>query len=175
MVYWFENFPEDNINLSEWKPFIKNEWLRKNFMTFVYVLMGFLILLSNQLCIWVNTNLIIEFLVFILVFVFHELLHIITVIFKGDISLTHSGIFFWLNTNTILSKMRFFLFMSLPIITLSLIPFGISLFVNLHIRNWLMVVCWTNLIIASSDIINSLLIIIKPNHTLFYKGFYRLI
>jgi hypothetical protein len=37
-----------------------------------------------------------------------------------------------------------------------------------------MIVGWSNLIIASSDIINSLLIIRKPNHAQFYKGFYRL-
>lgn len=174
MIYWFKNLPESEIDLSEWKPFISNEWFRKKFMTFVYILMGTLILLSNQFLIWENVNFLTEFFVFILVFVFHELLHSITVIFKGDISITHSGIFFWLNTNTILTKIEFFLFMSLPIVVLSIIPFGISLFVSLAIRNWLMIVGWSNLIIASSDIINSLLIIRKPNHAQFYKGFYRL-
>lgn len=174
MIYWFKNLPESNIDLSEWKPFISNDWFRKKFMTFVYMLMGSLVLLSIQFLIWENVNLIAKFYIFILVFVFHELLHIITVIFKGDISITHSGIFFWLNTNTLLTKIEFFLFMSLPIIVLSIVPFGVSLFVNLHLRNWLMMVCWSNLIIASSDIINSLLIIGKPNHALFYKGFYRL-
>ena len=174
MIYLFKNFSKNNIDLSEWKSFISNEWFRKNYMTFVYILMGLLFLISNRFCIWVNENFVIEFLVFILVFIIHELLHIITVVFKGDISFTHSGIFFWLNINMILTKMRFFLFMSLPIITLSIVPFGVSLFVNFHLRNWLIIVCWFNLIIASSDIINSLLIIIKPNHTLFYKGFYQL-
>lgn len=174
MIYWFKNLPNDNIDLSEWKPFIKNEWIRKNYMIFVYILMGFLSLLSIRLRIWVNTNILIAFFIYVLVFVLHELLHIITVVFKGDISLTHSELFFWINTNVILSKKRYFLFMSLPIIALSILPFGLCLLSGLHIRNYLMIICWFNLIIASSDIINSLLIIIKPNHTLFYKGFYKL-
>jgi hypothetical protein len=37
----------------------------------------------------------------------------------------------------------------------------------------LIYICWVNLIIASADIINSILILMKPNNTLFYRGYYR--
>nr|WP_240515881.1 metalloprotease family protein [Bacillus cereus] len=70
----------------------------------------------------------------------------------GDISLTCSGIFFWLNTNAILSKAKFWIFMSLSIIVLSVIPAIISSFVSGNIKSILLFVCWINAIISASDI-----------------------
>lgn len=193
MILWFENLPKKDIDFSKWIPFIKNEWLRKNYMKFVYLLMGVLFIVPSLFesnfynkqikntfadCIansiigyfisWFYVVLIIE-----IIFILHELLHIAVVYNMDDISLTHSGVFFWINTNAILSKMQFWLFMTLPIIGLSVVPFIISLFINGYIKFLMVFICWVNLIIASSDIINSILILIKPNNTLFCRGYYR--
>ncbi|WP_420808478.1 DUF3267 domain-containing protein [Clostridium manihotivorum] len=109
-----------------------------------------------------------------LIFIVHELLHIIVIYKKDNISFTHSGLFFWINTNAILSKMEFWFYMTLPIIGLSLVPFIISIFVSTgYLKSFMLFIAWVNLIIASSDIINSILILIKPNNTLFCRGYYR--
>ncbi|TKH13097.1 DUF3267 domain-containing protein, partial [Bacillus wiedmannii] len=109
----------------------------------------------------------------ILVFIIHECLHIIVINKMGDISLTCSGIFFWLNTNAILSKTRFWIFMSLPIIVLSVIPGIISSFVSGNFKSILLFVCWINAIVSASDIYNSLLIAIKPKQSIFCRGYYK--
>ncbi|MED0998695.1 DUF3267 domain-containing protein [Bacillus mobilis] len=108
-----------------------------------------------------------------LVFIIHECLHIIVINKMGDISLTCSGIFFWLNTNAILSKARFWIFMSLPIIVLSVVPAIILSFVSGNIKSILLFVCWINAIISASDIYNSLLIAIKPKNSIFCRGYYH--
>jgi hypothetical protein len=174
MIYWFRNLPAKDMNFTDWKPFIQNEWFRNRFMILVYFLMGLLITFSISFHVWDSKNIVIEFLIFVIVFFVHELLHFITVFWKEDISLTHSGIYFWLNTNAVLPKKRFLLFMSLPIIILSGVTFGISFFVKNEIKELLLFVCWVNLIIASSDIINSVLVIIKPNKSEFCRGLYRI-
>ena len=92
---------------------------------------------------------------------------------KGDISLTFRGIFFWLHTNAILSKTRFWIFMSLPLIALSVVPAIVSFYVTGNIKSILLFVSWINLLISSSDIINSLLIAIKPKNSVFCRGYYR--
>lgn len=193
MILWFKNLPKKDIDFSKWIPFIKNEWLRKNYMKFVYLLMGVLFIvlslfesnfynkqIKNTFADCISNSIIGYFislvyvvLIIVIIFILHELLHIAVVYNMDDISLTHSGIFFWLNTNAILSKMQFWLFMTLPIIGLSAVPLIISLFINGYIKSLMIFICWVNLIIASSDIINSILILIKPNNTLFCRGYYR--
>ena len=108
-----------------------------------------------------------------LVFIIHECLHIFVINKKGDISLTFSGIFFWLNTNATLSKTRFWVFMSLPLIALSVVPAIVSFYVSGNIKSILLFVSWINLLISSSDIINSFLIAIKPKNSVFCRGYYR--
>lgn len=172
MIYLFKNLPQKDIDFSNWNPFIKNEWLRKNYMIFVYILMGFLIILSNILQVFRGRSIWNGLLICFFVFVIHEALHFVTIFGKDDISFTHSGIFFWINTNAVLTKKHFLLFMSLPIIVLSGATWVMSLFVNARMGEILMVVCWFNLIIASSDIINTILIGIKPYNSVFCKGLY---
>lgn len=96
-------------------------------MKFVYILQVVLVLISMVLGVWNFANWVIKSIIFIMVFIIHELLHILVVYKIGDISLTHSGIFFWLNSNAI---------------------------------------------IAGSDIINSILIAIKPSNAKFCRGYY---
>jgi len=106
------------------------------------------------------------------VFIIHEYIHIVTVNKKGDISLTFSG-FFWLNTNAVLSKTRFWFFMSLPFILLSVIPAILSFYVPSNIKSIILFVSWINALIASSDIINSFLIALKPKNAVFCRGYFQ--
>ncbi len=143
-------------------------------MKFVYVLQIIIFLIPNYFgASFTDLNIFYLIIIGILVFIIHECLHIIVINNKGDISLTRSGIFFWLNTNAILSKARFWTFMSLPIIVLSVIPAIISSFVSGNIKSILLFVCWINSIISASDIYNSLLIAMKPKHSIFCRGYYK--
>ncbi|PEL66176.1 DUF3267 domain-containing protein [Bacillus wiedmannii] len=162
------------MDLSEWNPFIQNNWHRKHYMKFVYVLQIIIFLIPNYFgASFTDLNIFYLIIIGILVFIIHECLHIIVINNKGDISLTRSGLFFWLNTNAILSKARFWIFMSLPIIVLSVIPAIISSFVSGNIKSILLFVCWINAIISASDIYNSLLIAIKLKHSIFCRGYYK--
>ncbi|PGA01020.1 MULTISPECIES: DUF3267 domain-containing protein [Bacillus] len=162
------------MDLLEWTPFIQNDWHRKHYMKFVYVLQIIIFLISYYFgASFTDLNIFYLIIIGILVFIIHECLHIIVINNKGDISLTRSGLFFWLNTNAILSKARFWIFMSLPIIVLSVIPAIISSFVSGNIKSILLFVCWINAIISASDIYNSLLIAIKPKHSIFCRGYYK--
>ncbi|WP_144488283.1 DUF3267 domain-containing protein [Bacillus sp. ABP14] len=162
------------MDLSEWHPFIQNNWHRKHYMKFVYVLQIIIFLIPHYFgASFTDLNIFYLIIIGILVFIIHECLHIIVINNKGDISLTCSGIFFWLNTNAILSKARFWIFMSLPILVLSVIPAIISSFVSGNIKSILLFVCLINAIISASDIYNSLLIAIKPKHSIFCRGYYK--
>lgn len=193
MILWFKNLPKKDIDFSNWIPFISNNWFRENYMQFVYSLMAVLFIApgllgansySEQI---INTfgyfkdnytitsfiSLLFVIIIISIIFIIHEFLHIIVIYNMNDISLTHRGVFFWLNTNAVLSKIQFLLFITLPIIGLSVVPFIVSAFVNGYIKSLMLFICWVNLIIASSDIFNSILILIKPNNTLFCNGYYR--
>ena len=111
-------------------------------------------------------------LIIVLVFLLHEVLHILVVNKKGDISLTFKGIYFWLNSNAILSKRRYWVFMSLPFIALTVVPAIASFFVSGDIKSILIFISWYNLITSSSDILNSVLILMKPSKSMFYRGYY---
>lgn len=172
MILWFQNLPQFSLDLSEWKPFIQNNWFRRHYMKFVYLLQ-----FTFFLAPWfgVRFTLITKLpliLIIFFVFIIHEILHILVINNKGDISLTFRGIFFWLNTNAILSKKRFWVFMSLPFIVLSVIPAITSFFVSGNIKSLILFISWINLIISSSDIVNSYLILIKPNKSIFCRGYY---
>ncbi len=92
---------------------------------------------------------------------------------KGDTSLTFSGIFFWLNTNAILSKKRYWIFMSLPFIVISVVPAVMSLYISGNAKSILLFICWINGFISASDIYNSFLIAIKPKNSVFCRGYYQ--
>lgn len=175
MILWFRRLPQFRMNLSEWTPFIKNHWLQKHYMKFVYLLQVIIFLIPYFFGGWFpGTPIFALFLIGIFVFIIHEILHIIVINKKGDISLTFSGIFFWLHTNAILSKQRFWVFMSLPFIGLSVVPFIVSFFLSEDIKSIFLFVSWINSMISASDIINSVLIAIKPKNSVFCNGYYRL-
>ncbi len=174
MILWFRHLPHKSMRLSEWTPFIQNHWFREHYMKFVYVLMAFIIL--APICFKDGFNFfsnmpLIPIIVF--VFVLHEIIHILVVHSKGDISLTFKGLFFWLNTNATLSKTRYWLFMSLPFILLSVVPAIASFFLSGRLQSLLLFICWINCMISSSDVINSFLILIKPNKSVFCRGYYK--
>jgi Putative zincin peptidase len=175
MIIWFRQLPQKSLDLSEWTPFIQNNWYRRHYMKFVHLLQIIIFLISPFITIgFTNINIFLLIIIGILVFIIHECLHIVVIHKKGDISLTFSGIFFWLNTNAILSKTRFWVFMSLPLIVLTVVPFMLSFYVLGNMKLILLFVGWLNTLISSSDIINSLLIAIKPKNTVFCRGYYRI-
>lgn len=174
MFYWMKPLPETDIDYEKYKPFIRNNWFRQNFMYFVYVLQVTLVILSILLGVWKFSNILIKLALFLLVYLVHELLHISVVWHVGDISLTHSGIFFWLNSSAKMSKIRFLLFMSMPLLILSIVPMIIALFSYGPVYQYMRYIAWINAIIAGADIINTFLIIIKPRNSVFYRGFYKM-
>ncbi|MGE6401544.1 DUF3267 domain-containing protein [Bacillus cereus] len=162
------------MDFSEWTPFIQNNWYRKHYMKFVYLLQLIIFLIPYFFETgFTHINIFYLIIIGIFVFIIHECLHIFVISKKGDISLTCSGRFFWLNTNAILSKTRFWVFMSLPIIVLSVVPAVVSFYVSGNMKSIILFVCWINAIISSSDIYNSFLIAIKPKNSVFCRGYYK--
>lgn len=125
MILWFKNLPATEIDFSSWVPFIRNPWFRTHYMKFVYLLMisialapglvsghdiiSQLITATNQVNI--STGSVGFYITLILfsacIFIIHEFFHIIAIYRLGDISLTFSGIFFWLNTDASYLKRGF--------------------------------------------------------------------
>lgn len=173
MLYFMKPLPETKIDTDDWKPFIKNQWFRNKFMYCVYCLQGILLISSIILGIWNFSNVIIKAGLFICTYVIHELCHIIVIYKAGDVSITHSGIFFWITSGAILKKLQFFVFMSLPFISLTVVPMILCVFLSGELRDIMVYIAWINSIIAGSDIINSVLIAIKPKNSLFYRGYYK--
>ena len=111
---------------------------------------------------------------FVLVFLVHESLHILVVYSGGDIYMTRRGLYFWLQPDMEMSRGRFFLFMSLPLLALTVLPAVLLLFVSGPLAPWLKWIAWINAFIAGSDIINTALIPFKPRDAKFYWGYYRI-
>lgn len=172
MLYFMKPLPENKIDTADWKPFIKNIWFRNNFMYFVYCLQLIVIILSIIFGVWHFSNILIKIGLFICVFVIHENLHLIVVFKAGDISITHLSIFVWITTGAILNKSRFLVFMSLPFIGLTVVPAILCIPLSGELKDIMVYTAWVNSIIAGSDIINSVIIAIKPNNSLFYRGYY---
>lgn len=173
MLYFMKPLPKFIIDITDWKPFIKNQWFRNNFMYFVYCLQVMLYIFSNLFGVWDSSDIFIIVGVSIGTFIIHELLHVIVIYKVGDISITHSGIFFWITSGAVLSKLRFFVFMSLPFFSLTVVPAILCIFYHGELKDIVVYIAWINSMIAGSDIINSILIAIKPNSSLFYRGYYK--
>ena len=110
---------------------------------------------------------------FAAVFLVHESLHILAVHSCRDIYMTRRGLYFWLQPDMEMSKGRFFLFMSLPLLVLTVLPALLAFFVSGPAGAWLKWIAWINAIIAGSDIINTVLIPFKPRGAKFYWEYYR--
>ncbi|MDA1760537.1 DUF3267 domain-containing protein [Bacillus thuringiensis] len=162
------------MDYSEWTPFIQNTWYQKHYMKFVYLLQIIIFMIPYFFETgFTHINIFYLIIIGILVFIIHECLHILVISKKGDISLTFSKRFFWLNTNAVLSKTRFWVFMSLPIIVLSIAPAIMSFYVSGNIKSILLFICWINTFISASDIYNSFLIAMKPRNSFFCRGYYQ--
>lgn len=165
--------PDSKIDTSDWRPFIKNPWFRNHFMSFVYCLQALLLILSMVFGVWRFSNALVKYGLYLCTFLLHELLHLAVIYKAGDVSITHSGIFFWITSGAVLGKLRFFVFMSLPFIGLTVVPAILCVFLPNGLKDMMAYVAWINSIIAGSDIINSVLIAIKPNDALFHRGCYK--
>lgn len=172
MLYFLKPLPPDDMDYTNYKPFIKNEWFRKNFMKFVYALQLILFFLSIGFGAWNFSNWYTKLIIGGVTFLGHELLHILVVYNIGDISLTYSGMFFWLNSNAIMSKKRFWLFMTLPLLVFTVIPIILLLWADGFLFELLVYIAWINAVIAGSDIFNSVLILLKPSQAKFCRGYY---
>lgn len=144
MIYFMEPLPESGADTAGWQPFIRNP--------------------SNAL---VKAGL------FAGVYFVHELLHMAVIYRAGDVSITHSFMFLWITSGAILGKCRFFVFMSLPFIILTAVPAIVCPFLSGEWRSMTVYIAWINSVIAGSDLINAVLIAIKPSRTMFYRGYYR--
>lgn len=173
MIYFMKPFPEERVDVSGWKRFIQNDWLNKNFMMFVYALQVGLLLLPFFFG-WSFSNLFVRILVGVSTFLVHELLHFICIVRRGDVSLTHSGIFFWIHSNAVMTKWQFWLFMTLPFLGLTVLPLAMLPFVSGSLTDLLLFVAWLNAVIAGADIWNSVLILFKPRKSKFYRGYYTI-
>ena len=159
------------MDFSKWKPYIKNAWFLKHFMKFSLGLQVLLVLISIVLGVWNFANWVIRIIIFIAVLIIHELLHILVVYKIGDVGVTYSGTSLWISSNAIMSKNRYWLFIMLPLIVLTIIP-GLLSLINGFATEALKYIAWINAIIASSDIINSILIAIQPSNAKFCKGYF---
>ena len=120
MIYWNKSLPKLNIDYEKYKPCIKNEWFRKNYMYFAYGLMIMLFALATITGGFRAGNLWIRILIFPFVYVIHESLHVLSVFRKGDIYLNYfGGIYLWMTPNFELSKSRYWIFMTLPLLILT--------------------------------------------------------
>ena len=173
MIRWMKQLPEPRIDYNEYKPFIRNDWFRRNYMWFAY---GLMIVLANVAFYTGGLaagNFLTKLLICLIVYPIHELCHILVAAPKGDIFLTHSGLYFWLTPDFPMRKWHFWLFISLPFIMLTVVPAVCSFFAPDALRPYLVFIAWVNAVIAGSDIINIGLILIKPNDSVFYRGFYK--
>lgn len=175
MMYFMKPLPEGEIDTSDWSPFIKNQWFRGSFMYFVYGLQGILLVCSFLFGAWRSLDSFQKTYLFLLVYIIHEILHLIVIYTAGDVSITHSGIFFWITSGAVLGKLRFFIFMFLPFFSLTAVPAAAYVFLPGELRDMAAYAAWINSVIAGADIINSVLIALKPKGSLFYRGYYKVL
>ena len=174
LILWFKHLPPVQLDDSKWHPFLKYDFTRAHFMKFVYAFQIFVILIPNFYNEWFpSLSLLTLIVISIVSFILHECLHIITIYHKGDLSLTFHGVFFWIQTNSPLSKLHFFTFMGLPFFGLTVLPFIASFFVHESLQSILLYISWFNTITSGSDILNLCLIAFKPNKAIFCRGFYK--
>lgn len=174
LILWFKHLPPVQLDESKWQPFLKYDFTRDHFMKFVYALQISVILIPTFYNDWFPSLSLLTLIVIALFsFILHECLHIITIYHKGDLSLTFRGVFFWIHTNTPLSKIHFFTFMGLPFFGLTVLPLIASFFVNESLQSTLLYISWFNTITSGSDLINLFLITLKPNKAIFCRGFYK--
>jgi len=184
MIYWFQNLPLPLYN-DKWEPVITHKWLRENFMPTAYLLQFVLFVLfmiyvrgylpkviGSVPVVQIPINRNMSYILIIAIFIIHEILHIAVIFHKGDFSITFSNLYIWITTNAELSKFRYFIFVFLPLLILTVIPFIISLFFYNNLTYVIRIFAFFNLIISSADILNTIFILPKPNKAIFCRGMY---
>lgn len=174
MILWNRKVPAPHLDAGVHRPFIANDWFRKHYMYFAYGLMILIYLTAVRTGGFRAGNYYIKILMFPIIYVCHEMLHILTVYGKGDIYLNHSGLYLWLTPDFELTKGRYWIFVSLPLIVLTGATGILSVILDGTLSGYLRYIAWINAVIAGSDIINSVLIAIKPADAVFCRGYYRL-
>ena len=79
MIYWVKTPPQADIDYNEYRPFIRNDWFRKHYMFFAYGLMALLTVLFFVTGGMKGVPYLLRIPVFVLVFLVHELLHILVI------------------------------------------------------------------------------------------------
>ena len=173
MMSWFKTLEPVEVDTNIWRPFIQNKWFDRNFMSISRILQLALIVVSILFGIWNYFSILKNVILVLLIFVVHEGIHIITIYRKDNVSLTRSGLDFWINTDKVLTKIHFWIFMTAPILVLSVIPMLLYFCTNGILNELMLFIAWVNLIIARTDIINSILILLKPSGAVFFRGYYH--
>lgn len=182
MIYWFKYMPEKIMYDKELFPVIKNKWIRNNTILFanalsIVFIIAFHLFYENPVKIFIEVIspiFMIPVLLIGLVFILfiHELLHSAVVLGKDDMSVTFNKGAIFIITNAELSKAHWFIFISLPLIALTIIPFGVSFFIADDIASILRYISVLNLALSLIDIINIPNIITKPKDAVFWRGMY---
>ena len=193
MIYWFKNLPPKSFDENNmWKPIIPYKLLRERFMVAVYSLQFALFVIfmiyvrsytpnydiNMQSSIYKILNYISNhknmiYISLIVIFIIHELLHIVVIFNKGDFSITFKYLFFWISTDAEMAKFRRFTFVFLPLFILTVMPFIISLFIFNDLAYIIRIIALFNLMVSSADIIISAFILSKPNKAIFCGGMYH--
>ena len=184
MIYWFKNLPSPLYD-DKWKPVISYKWLRESFMAAVYLsqfvlFILFMIYTKNyipkvmkyDLNLQVSIPQWVIYISVIAMLIIHEILHVAVILNKGDFSITFSNLFFWVTTNAELSKFRYFIYIFLPLLIFTVIPFIISLFISNDLAHIIRIIAFGHILFSPADIINSIFTLTKPNKAIFCRGMY---
>ena len=176
MIYWFKNMPPKLTEFDDWVPLLQNDFLKKNHILIAQGLGVIILLLGIKTMFSTAVELFNQILIPIIIFILllHESLHVLPVIKYGDISLNIKSGFFWVKTNAELSKKHQILYLSLPLIILSVIPLFLALFFSEQLKFLLIFISFINIACSTSDILNLFYVISKPNNSIFCMGNYRL-
>ena len=127
-----------------------------------------------MLGVWNFANWAIRAIIFVLVLAVHELLHMLVIYKIGDISVTFSALFVMVHSTATMSKKRYWLFVTLPLLVLTVIPIFILPFTDGVAFKLIRFIVWLNMCQSSFDIINSILVAIKPSSAIFNRGYYMI-
>lgn len=188
MIYLFKDLPDADIDTSQWHMMLENTMIKKLYSIATYLFMPVLVVALYLLKydffylpkVIQSDNMpgflspILWMILILVILLVHELLHIVTIYKRGDVSVTFSRLFVRVNTNVVLRKSQRILCVIFPLLILSAIPGVIALFiVSIEIKSILNFICWTNLILSGYDVSSFFLVLSIPKHSLTYKALYK--
>lgn len=167
MIYLFKDLPDADIDTSQWHMMLENTMIKKLYSIATYLFMPVLVVALYLLKydffylpkVIQSDNMpgflspILWMILILVILLVHELLHIVTIYKRGNVSVTFSRLFVRVNTNVVLRKSQRILCVIFPLLILSAIPGVIALFiVSIEIKSILNFICWTNLILSGYDV-----------------------